>query len=201
MDKQQYLTELEKNLKSLPKQDRDDAMIFYEEYVSEMAESNPEKLDSLDHPVQVAAQIKAEVAMRNTEEKDVKKKKGLSTVWTVLLAIFALPIGLPIAIAVAAVALSLIIVAISLVFALFAVALAIFASGIAAIISGIILIPSSFAVSVFYVGSGLFCLGLGYILSIGFYDLSKRIFIGIAKLINKMRLNIQSKNNKKNEVA
>lgn len=201
MNKQQYLTELEKSLQSLPKKDRDDAMLFYEEYVSEMAENNPEKLESLDHPVQVAAQIKAEVAMRNTDEKDVKKKKGISTAWTVLLAIFALPIGLPIAITVAVLALSLIIVAFALVISLFAVAVSIVVTGFMSIISGVAMIPTSLPVTIFYVGSGLFALGIGYMLSIGFYDLSKRIFIGIAKLINRMRLKMQNKNNKKNEVA
>lgn len=195
MNKEQYIQALEKNLKSLPKEERDEAMAFYEEYLSDLAERNSEKLDTLDDPNNVAAQIKAEVALKSTTEKDIKKKKGISTAWTVLLAIFALPIGLPIAIAVAVIALSLIIVAIALVFSLFAVTLSVGVAGIAALISGVAVIPSNIGISIFYIGCGLFALGLSYLLGVEFYKLSKQIFIWIARLINKMRVKIQKKDN------
>lgn len=194
MNKDQYIQTLEKNLKSLPKDERDEAMAFYEEYLTDLSENNPEKLDSLDDPSQVAAQVKAEVALRSIDEKDTKKKKGISIAWTVLLAVFALPIGLPVAVSIAIIALSLIIVALAFVISLFAVAISLTLSGLFSLIAGGAVIPTDPAVAVFYIGCGLFALGLGYILTLGFYDLSKSIFIWIAKFINKMRLKAQKKN-------
>lgn len=201
MNKEQYMKELEKSLSSLPRQEQEEAMNFYEEYMADMEENNPEMLEALEPPHQIAAQIKADAAMRTTGEKDIQKKKGISTAWTVLLAIFALPIGLPVAITVAVLALALIIVALSLVISLFAVALSVVLSGIGALITAVVMIPTSFAVALFYLGTGLFALGLGYLISIGVYDLSKRMFIWIAKIINNIRLKIQNRQTRKEEVV
>lgn len=201
MNKEQYLISLGKSLSSLPGPEREDAMNFYEEYIADLEENNPELLDTLDPPQQVAAQIKADIAIKTAGEKDLKKKKGLSTAWTVLLAVFALPIGVPVAIAVAVVALALIIVALAIIISLFAVALAVVVYGIASLFSAIMMIPVSPPVALFYFGIALLGLGLGYLISIGVYDLSKRIFIWIARLINRMRLRIKNRHGAGKEVA
>ncbi len=201
MNKDQYMQELERSLSSLSGQDRDEAMLFYSEYLADMEENDPASIDTLESPHQVAAQIKADAAMKTTGEKDINKKKGISTAWTVLLAVFALPVGLPVAITVAVLALALIIVALSLVISLFAVAFSIAASSIMALVAAVAMIPTSIPVAIFYLGAGLLGLGLGYLIGVGVYDLSKRIFIGIAKLINNIRLKIQNRQMRKSEVA
>lgn len=201
INKEEYMETLSKNLKSLPKQDREDAIAFYDEYLSDLAENNPEMMKSLDDPSQVAAQIKADAAMKKTLVTDVKHKKGISAAWAVLLGVLALPIGLPVAIAIAAIAISLIVVALSLVISLFAIALSVIVSAFASLVSGVTLIFTSPATGVFYLGFGLLGLGLGYLMAIGFYDLSKRLFVLIARFINRIRLKIQTKQASKKEVA
>lgn len=201
MNKEQYINALKENLSSLPEQEQNEAIGFYEEYLSDMEENNPGGINNLDEPSRVAAQIKAEAALRSTDTKGGKKKTGLATAWTVLLAVLALPIGLPVAIAIAAVAISLIIVALSLVISLFAIVLSVIVAAITSLISGIVLIFTAPAVGVFYLGCGLLGIGLGYMMLVGVYNLSKKLFIWIARLINKMRVRQQNKKMQKNEVA
>ena len=201
MNREAYIKELEMNLSSLPEHEREEALSFYKEYFADMEENNPESLSTLELPSQVAAQIKAEAAIRTTTEKNVKDKKGLSTVWIVLLAVFALPVGLPIAVSVAVVAISLLAVAFTVVISLYATALAVVVSGIFSLIAAVVLIPASFPVSVFYLGMGLLSLGLGYILSVGVFILSKQIFIWIARLINSIRLKIKNRQSGKSDVV
>ena len=200
MNKENYMTELKRQLSSLPPEERNEAIIFYEEYISDMTEKNPENLDSIAPPHQAAAQIKAEIAIRSTTDKTIKKKKGISTAWTVLLGVLALPVGLPIAIAVAAVTIALIITAIAVIISLFAAAISIAISGIAFIIVSFALVFISFPAALFYFGAGLLALSLSYIMTVGVYYLSKIIFIWIAKLINNIRLKIQNRQNNKKEV-
>jgi uncharacterized membrane protein len=88
-------------------------------------------------------------------------KKGLSTVWIVLLAVFASPIAVPIVLAVAAVALSLIIVLIALIVSLAAVAVSLTAAGIVLAVVGVCLIFQSLPTAIFYFGGGLFSFGVG----------------------------------------
>ena len=195
MNKEKYLHELEKNLSSLPVQEKSEALIFYGEYLTDMEENNPESISTLEPPVQIAAQIKAESAIKNSKEKGIKSKKGLSTAWTVLLAIFALPVGLPIAVSIAVVAISLIVVAFSLVISLYATAFSLAAYGLFSLVTAVIMIPTSLAVSLFYLGAGLLGLGLGFILVIAITMFSKQLFVWIAKLINNIRLKIRNRQN------
>lgn len=200
MNKEQYLNELKGDLQSLSEQEQADALAFYEEYLSDMEENNPEKLEALEAPQEIAAQIKADAAIKSTEEKDIKKKKGISTAWAVLLAVLALPIGLPLAVAFAAVAIALIIVVLSLVIALFAVVLSLAVSAIFSLVAGVTLLATDPSVGLFYLGCGLFGLSAGYILGIGVYDLSKRLFIWLARFFNRVRVKMQNKKANK-EVA
>jgi uncharacterized membrane protein len=200
MNREEYLRELEKNIHSLPQNEIDDALTFYNEYLADMEENNPQNLNRLDPPQQIAAQIKADTAMKGINDKSKKNKIGLSTAWTVLLAVFALPIGLPIAISIATVAISLIVVAVAVLISLGAAAVSLTVYGIASLIAAIIILPTSFAATVFHLGFGLLTLGLGYLSVIGVYRLSRMTFAWIAGFINNMRIRIQNRQIKKQEV-
>lgn len=201
MNKEQYMEKLRTHLASLPEQDREDAIAFYEEYLTELTENDPEKIAALDDPARVAAQIKAESAIKGTQAQNVKEKKGISAVWAVLLGILALPIGVPLAVAVAAVVIALIVVVLLLVLSLFVTAASIFLTGAACLVSGIVLLFSVATTGIFYIGCGLMGLGIGYILIVGIYGFSKGLFGWIARSINKIRVKMQKKSSIESEVA
>lgn len=200
MNKEQYMNELNKNLSALPKQDKEDALAYYDEYLSDLTENDPEKISALDDPAVVAAQIKADSAMKGTKNTSVKEKKGISAAWAVLLGVLALPIGLPVAIAIAAVALALIITGLAVVISLFAGALSLGITGIIALVSGPAVLFTEPSTGFFYLGFGLFSLAAGYAASVGVFILSKKMFAGIAKLINNIRIKIQTKRTNNSEV-
>jgi len=161
MSKEEFLSQLKKGLKKLPEQEADDALAYYTEYLEEV---NPENLqaaiDTLGSPNKIASQINADFAVKNMQNSP-SAKNGLSTVWIVLLAVFASPIAVPIVLTVAAIALSLIIVLIALIVSLAAVAVSLAAAGIVLAVVGVCLIFQSLPTAVFYFGGGLFSFGVG----------------------------------------
>lgn len=105
MNKTEYLNELSKYLKRVPKQDLDDALEYYEEYFEEAGEENEQKIiEELGTPKDLAKKIIIECVDKNFSEdyeekalstevvssENKEEKKGLSP-WLILAAIFALP--------------------------------------------------------------------------------------------------------------
>lgn len=186
MRKEEFLLQLRKMLKKLPPDEVNDALEYYEEYLDEAGPENEEAvIASLGSPGRVASQIMAQYAVKQMTI-DPSVKKGLSTIWIVLLAIFASPIAIPIAVAIAAIIVSLVVAIFSVILALGAAAVSIAAGGIASIFVGFCLIIQSLPTALFYIGCGLFLGGAGVIASFYVGLLSKKAFNGIAKLFSKL---------------
>ncbi len=185
MSKEDFLLQLEKGLKKLPKQEVDNAIEYYTEYLEDVGTENEQAaISALGSPDKVASQITAEFAVKEMKSSP-SAKKGISTVWIVLLAIFASPIAIPIALTIAAVALSLVIVLIALIVSFAAISISLIAAGIIMVIVGLCLILQSLATAAFYFGAGLFVFGVGLAIIPLVIWLSKKGFNVIAKLINK----------------
>ncbi len=139
MNKTQYLDELRKYLKRVPKQDLEDALEYYTEYFDEAGEENEQKIiEELGAPKDLAKKIIIEcvdknfsednveaegdsslVVAENSEDNGKKEKKSLSP-WLILAAIFALPLS--------PVIFALIIVALAIIFAVVVSLIACFVS-------------------------------------------------------------------------
>ncbi len=181
MNKAEYLAELRHHLKRLPKSEIESAIKFYEEYFNDAGVQNEQRVVAeLGTPSKLAAKIIGEYAVSDT----AAKKTG-STIWLVILSVFAAPIALPIAIAVGAVLFALAITIGALCFSFVAVGFALGVSGLALIYVGFSMIFEHLGTAIFYVGTGLFCLPLGIFISIAILKVTKGVFGGLQRLIGK----------------
>lgn len=185
MNRDDFLSKLRKQLAHLPQEEIDSAVSYYAEYLDDAgAENDAAAIEKLGNPRQIASQIVAEYAVRDMQTAP-SAKKGLATVWAVLLAVFASPIAVPVALALALVAFALVLVVFALLFSLAAVAVSFTVSGLACVLVGICVIAQNPTITLFYVGCGLFLLGAGVMLSLAVVNLSKKGFGGIASMISK----------------
>ena len=154
MNRQEFTNRLAARLKRLPQEEYEEAMSYYEQYFED-ADNDDEVIASLGGPDAVANKILADFVTDET------KPKSWGAVWIVILAIFASPIALPVAIALMV---SLIAIAVGV----FAVVAAFAVSGAAVVVSGIVGAALSFAFigvspasTIFFVGLGLVGAALG----------------------------------------
>ena len=164
MTKNEFLTQLGHRLRALPEDERNDAIEYYSGYLDDAGEDVVSAIEHLGSPAEVAAKIVAEYAVSDTGGSDdtVKDRKlALSVLWTVILAVFAVPVGLPIAVAVAVVAIALLVVIFSLVIAFGATAIGLFAGGIAAVLGSVLALFQNAPLALTMFGSALVIIGLG----------------------------------------
>ena len=185
MTKAEYLEQLTRRLRVLPKTEVQDALIYYEEYLDEAGEDAQAAMARLGTPAEVAAQILADCATRqpSAQAETQTAKRGARMAWSITLAVFAAPIALPIAIAVAAVAFSLLVT-------LFALTFSLGATGAALVLAGLFYLPMSVwlffqdpATGLAALGTGLVCLGLGVFFLKGTADIAKSGYQAIARFV------------------
>ncbi len=180
MNRQEFLQELDKRLKLIPADDRQDAIEYYDGYISDM--ELPEGADvvaSLGTPKEVAKSIIEQCTQKHIENTDEQKTvKGKATViWLSVLGVLALPVSLPLGIAVMAVVFSILITLFAIVFALIVSAVAFAASGVISIFWG--LFVPGFSQKLFTVGAGLLMTGVSILLAYGLIFCIKKLCDGI----------------------
>ena len=188
MNKKEFMGSLAKQLKYLPKEDRDDAINYYSEYIEDCGFAPEEDVcEKLGSPGFVAKSLIAECTQKLIDKRDDKKSaKGTAAiVWMTILTIFTLPITLPVAIAILIVFLSLFITIVSVLISFFAAAIAIAVSGLAMIILAFAApgIGSKLAI----IGSGLIMMALGLLILVVTILLSE-LFVKLIVFICKKML-------------
>ena len=192
MNKFEFLCALRANLKRLPAEEIESAITYYDEYISDAGAENEQKvLSELGSPAAVASKIIGEYAINNVQEQ--KEKKTSNVIWITILAIFASPIALPLAIAAVVVIFSLIIALFSILFSFAAASVSLIAGGIAAIVFAFVALFSSPATAMFMAGGGMVCACLGIAFIIGTIKLTKVSILGIQKMIGKFLIRRGSK--------
>ena len=186
--REQYMNELRHELRRLPKEDFDAACAYFEEYFDEAGEKNEiQAMEDLGSPRQAARELIVSLAVKNSREPaKTDVKKGFSSVWVGILAVFAAPIALPLAFAA-------VLVVASLGLALFLVLLSVGLCGAAAVLCGILSVVSG-GIYLFQspgdalsnIGMGLMCLGAGVVLLPAVYDLSRKVLKGLIGLFGKL---------------
>lgn len=158
MNKEAYIRELQQRLSGLNRQEIEDAITYCEEYFEE-AESEQKAMEDLGSPAKFAAQIKAEAAIKNTNQNEHRRpRSGMRSIWSILLGICALPFALP-----------LVLTAIILVVTLVIVMVAILLSMVIGVISFFIFSIPNLFISLFsfsigqasFISLGVSLLGLG----------------------------------------
>jgi len=172
MTKTEFLAQLDSRLRVLPDSERRDALEYYDGYLSDAnkdGEGNGNAgmdeaaaIVRLGTPGEVAAQIMADYAVHRTATR--KAKQGsVKSVWFIILALFAVPIGLPVAIAVAAVAFSLLVTLLSVILSFGVAGIACVIGGVScAIISPFVLVQH-FGLGLATIGSAVLAAGLGLV--------------------------------------
>jgi len=159
MTKSEFLSQLTHKLRALPESDQRDALDYYEGYISD-AHDESEAIRMLGGPSEVAATILSNYVSQNPKpygSKPATTKRGkLKTAHIALLAIFAVPIGIPLAAA-----------AFGLIVGLLTIIFSVAVTGIALLIAGVwtlIYAPAAFINDFWF---GVLSTGLGFA-SIGF---------------------------------
>lgn len=189
MTSAQYLADLRLALKGVPQKEAQDCIEYFTELFAEADPAEQESLVArLGKPRQVAAQLRADAAVRHMDEKPVSPGNGLRTLWLVLASIFAAPIALPIAIAGFAVAFALLISLLAVLISLFAVTISIAASGLFMVVVSLFAFPLHTPTALLFMGCGLVAAALGCIMTVGLWKLSALTLRGLSRGINKKQI-------------
>ena len=157
----EFLSKLEHRLRALPENERHDALEYYMGYLADAEYDEATAIERLGTPGEVAAKIIAEYALVEAPETEPPKKHGLQVAWTVILAVFAVPVGLPLALAAGAVAFALLVAIFSLLFAFGATAFSLAIGGALSLILGIVSLFYNLPLALMVFGGALFVLGVG----------------------------------------
>lgn len=162
MNKNEFMKKLEHSLKHIPKEDREDALTYYREYFEEMgADDSLDVTKEVGTPEDIAKDIIANCTQKHIEEQKENGgiKSSATTIWMIILAIFASPIAIPLALTAVLLLLAFLLVLFSLVLAIAATGLAFAVSGLALIF--ITFFAPGFAQKLLCAGIGLALLGAG----------------------------------------
>lgn len=167
MNRQEYMEELRQCLKDSDALEADDVIRYCEEYFDEAGDDNEQQaIQDLGKPQKMAAQIKAEAAIRsNIESSTQNTAKPFHTIWVIFLGIMALPIAIPLVLVAVVLMIVFFLVVFVLLLAGFVVAFAGIMGAIFFFIS-VILVPFS-AASIMRIGGGFLLLGIGLMLVVG----------------------------------
>ena len=193
MNRQEFMGQLKNHLRKLPFDEVKEAVEYYEQYFDDAGEENEQAvIAELGSPSAVASQVIASFAVKGADAGK-SAKRGFSSVWLIMLSIFASPIALPIALAVVVVAFALVLVLFSVLFSIGVTGAGLALGGVASMITGIVLVAQSFPTALFFFGLGMAIAGSGWALMIWTVRLSKTSFNALAKRMGKFILRRNAK--------
>ena len=173
MNRREFIEKLRAEISKMPEEEIEAAIEYYEEYFDEAGRENEQEvLEQLGSPKKVAGQIKSQYAIRLFDEDEKPTvKKGISTVWYIIIGICSAPVAIPLAIALGAVAFALFISAICCVIGIFAGILGCVVGAVASVVVGIMAVPVAVPTAVLFIGVGIGTLGImaamGVLLAMG----------------------------------
>lgn len=192
MNKEEFLRILEQNLYKLPTEECEAAMQYYAEYLEEAGiEHEQEAIEALGNPAQIAKQLMADFIVKEAEVKPMKPKQGFQALWIVIVALFASPIALPLAIAIAAVGFAAVVTMVALIFSGCLVAVVMLGTSL---VCGVVGIGAMFvhpATGAVFIGAACVLLGVGILSGVLMYVVVGRgipmIVRGISNLCSKAK--------------
>ncbi len=197
MSKEEYLNQLHKYLRKLPRQDYEDAMEYFTEYFQETNEEGAaELMKELGTPKEAARELMANLLDKKIEEhqnyetdgytRAEKKGSGKHVIWIALLVLFAAPVGAPLLVALAAVVLSLVVCMLAILLCVVLLAACLVIIGGKIIARGILAVPISMSGFAMLTGSGLLAMGAGILGVLLCIYLCKWSSMLIAKLVRRI---------------
>lgn len=166
--KAEYMKILSHRLRRLPKEDFGRAIEYFEEYFEEAGpEYERQAIEDLGSPEEAANALIIDLASQNAAKPPKTLKRGVSAVWVGILAVFAAPIAIPLAVSlVLVIGAVFVTIGICLLCVLFS-AVGIAAAGILSILGGTALLFRSAADALCNIGCGFFLTGAGILFIYG----------------------------------
>ncbi len=174
MNSEKYLTELSGYLNPLSKEEKRNAMEYYREYVADIEANGEDIVEKLGTPKDLANSILSDNAVKNLSNPDTEVKHKMHGCLIAVLVLFALPIGLPLAIA-----------AFALVIAFGATGVGLFVGAIGAVIAGftfLFVIPMT---GITFLGMSLVLVGVSILAVLAAIGLCKFVFMIIGFIFGK----------------
>lgn len=187
MNMNEYMRELESALKHLPREDREEALSYYREYFEDAGPmKEAEVIEELGDPKFAASQIVKEVAIKRLEEPRQAAKKGLSTIWIIILALCAAPIGLPFLLLTVIFGFTLVVFFLALFGSLLLVGVLLTVIGLVSVTAGFYFLPTQAANGIYILGTALAETGIGLFLILGGCAVCRWIFRGMAGMMKNL---------------
>ncbi len=162
MTKKEFLSELEKELEDLSKDERTSALKYYEDYFEDAGEENEKDIiKELDSPKKLAEVIKGE----KENEENIEYRSSIPT-WLIIILIIFSPVVLPLIVGLFGGLFGLFMGLIGLIIGLLSAGIAIFVSGIATTTIGIFKVFTLPPAGLLLIGVGLILLGIGSIMTL-----------------------------------
>lgn len=159
MNKTEYLNQLQKYLKRLPKEDYDNAMEYFTEYFEEVGEDGEQKaIEELGTPKEAAAELLGHLL------NDEKTSSVGRVLRITCLAVLAAPLGLPLALAAVLLIVAGLLVAASVLLCMAAFSVSAIIIAVKVLIRGLIAFAVSAGGGMTLVGMALFLVGAGILL-------------------------------------
>lgn len=175
MNKKEFMSKLKKEIKTLPDEEQQRIISYYEEYLEEASEK---EISDLESPLEIATTLKKEYGEKKEKSKETNNKLPIY----IILGIFASPFLLMFG----CVLFAILIFIWSIIFAL---GMSAFAFGLVAIILFIMslcTIPMSFATSLFICGVSLLCAVVSLLLCKFTWFVSLKTVEAVSLIIGKI---------------
>lgn len=187
MSRDEYLRILARELRKLPREEFDRAMEYYTEYFEEAGPENVEAvMADLGSPVEVAREIIRDTALKRMDDPVKSMKKGFSSIWIIILSIFAAPIALPVAILLLAVLLMLLAAGGMVLIGMLMAGVGGAASGIVTVGAGVAMLFQSVPSGIAIIGLGMLSAGLGILATMAMGFIVKWIFRGLRAIFRRI---------------
>ncbi|MDK2562125.1 DUF1700 domain-containing protein [Romboutsia sedimentorum] len=187
MNKTEFIKELKIKLKNFPSEELNDALSYYNEYFEDAQIDDTVDVEKeLGSPSMVASQILSDYAVKDIKIKDKPSKNRISSIWFIILAIFAAPIALPLSFAMVILVGTLVFTIGSIVFSFGLCSVSILFSGILVFGTGLLSIISNFSSALLFMGVGLLLSGIGLLAFAGTFKFGNVVLKSILNLSNNL---------------
>ena len=174
-----YIAALRLAIRSLPPDEIDQALAYYDEYLHDA--SNPAAaMAELGTPKEVAASILADYVGKTSS------RPNISVLWAVILGILAVPLGGPLAIVAFVIMFALLIALFAVIFALLGSGVGIGLGGIGLFVAGFFVIYQGVSTALIMIGVGALMAAFGLLWTFGIIQLARLGVAGFARLVVKI---------------
>ena len=203
MTRQEYMEQLKKYLKRLPKEDYENAIEYFSEYFDEAGPQKEQQvMKELGEPKEAARELLLNLLQESVEnDQDIveekaavqpeaasggKKRSPGKIILLAILVLCASPVSLALLVGVLAVLLAVVVTATAVIFSIGITGIAAIAGGIVTIGVGVSLILKSAAAACMMVGGGFLMTGLGILAGLLTVYICKWCANGIGRLVNRL---------------